>query len=73
MLMVDLNAFKKQVKVWIKANPEGTIHDLRDYCEEMIPSHQFAAYEWLIDQTVGWYKHILDHREVTDDQLQIVD
>ncbi len=71
--MVDLNSFKKQVKVWIKENPEGTIHDLRDFCEEMIPANQFAAYGWLVDQTVGWYKHILDHRKISEDQLSIVD
>lgn len=71
--MVDLNSYKKQVKVWIKANPSGTIHDLRDYCEEMIPVHQFAAYGWLVDQTVGWYKHILDHREVSETLIEEVD
>ena len=71
--MVDLNVFKKSVKDWIKVNPQGTLVDLRDYCEDQIPPAQFAAYEWLVDQTVGWYKHILDRREITDDQLELVD
>lgn len=71
--MLDLNMFKKQVKSWIRQNPEGSLLELRDYCEEMIPSSQFTAYSWLIDQTVGWYKHILDHREVNEEQLEVID
>ena len=71
--MVDLNTFKKQVKTWIRENPDGALVDLRDYCEDLIPPSQFTAYSWLVDQTVGWYKHILDHREVTEEQLEVVD
>lgn len=71
--MVDLNVFKKDVKEWIKVHPEGTLTELRDYCEDQIPSAQFAAYEWLVDQTVGWYKHILDRREIPDDEYDLVD
>ena len=71
--MVDLNTFKKDVKGWIKENPEGTLLDLRDYCEDLIPANQFTAYSWLVEQTVGWYKHILNHREISDEQLEFVD
>ena len=71
--MLDLNMFKKQVKSWIRENPEGSLNDLRDFCEGLIPTNQFTAYAWLVDQSVGWYKHILDHREISAEQLEIVD
>ncbi|NRA64110.1 MAG: hypothetical protein HRU19_06470 [Pseudobacteriovorax sp.] len=71
--MVDLNVFKKNVKDWIREHPEGTLQDLRDFCEDSIPAAQYTSYEWLVDQTVGWYKHILTHREISDEQLQVVD
>lgn len=71
--MLDLNMFKKNVKNWIKENPDGSLAELRDYCEDLIPPSQFMAYSWLVDQTMGWYKHIVDHRKVEEEQLQIVD
>lgn len=71
--MFDLNGFKKDVKSWIRQNPDGSLVDLRDYCEDQIPPSQFTAYSWLVEQTVGWYKHILDHREITAEQLEVVD
>lgn len=63
--MFDFNEFKRSVKDWIKHNPSGTTQDLRDFCEEKIPSHQYAANEWVVDQTVSWYKHILAQRDYT--------
>lgn len=64
--MIDFNEFKKSVKEWIRSNPEGTITDLRDYCEELIPSTHFSSHAWVIDQTVSWYRHILNHRDLQD-------
>ncbi len=61
--MFDFNGFKKSVKEWIREHPEGTLVDLRDFCEDKIPPQQYATHEWIIDQTVSWYKHILNHRE----------
>ena len=61
--MFDINEFKKSVKQWITENPKGSVADLVDYCEELIPPQQFSANKWLIDQTVSWYKHILSQRE----------
>jgi hypothetical protein len=61
--MFDANKFKKLTKQWIRENPNGTVADLVDYCEEQIPAPQYAANEWLINQTIEWYKHILIHRE----------
>ncbi len=66
--MIDFNEFKKSVKEWIRANPEGTINDLRDYCEELIPPAHFSSHSWVVDQTVSWYRHILNHREFANDQ-----
>jgi hypothetical protein len=75
--MVDMNRFKALVKQWIKDHPAGTTSDLRDYCEEQIPAHQFTSCNWLIDQTVDWYKHILHNREhqhvLSDDSWDEVD
>ena len=61
--MFDCNNFKKQVKDWIKDNPVGSVPDLVDYCDELIPSQYYTTHSWLVDQTVGWYKHILMQRE----------
>ena len=65
--MLDTNAFKKSVKVWIKENPTGTDQDLLDFCEEKIPSNQYQSSHWLIDQTVSWYRHMLSQREMKDE------
>jgi hypothetical protein len=62
----DFNSFKKFVKQWIRENPDGTIHELRDYCEELIPPQHFAANQWIVEQTVSWYRHILDHRDMME-------
>lgn len=59
----DLNDFKRRVKAWIDANPQGGSSDLRDYCEDLIPPHAFTANAWLVDETVAWYSHILDLRK----------
>jgi hypothetical protein len=64
--MFDANTFKKAVKEWIRANPTGTVNDILDYCEEQIPPAQYASYEWLVNQTIDWYKHILTHREASE-------
>lgn len=66
--MLDHNAFKKSVKDWMRENPEGSLPDLIDFCEEQIPTNQFATSRWIVDQTVSWYKHILVHRELTSEQ-----
>lgn len=61
-LMFDVNRFKKSVKEWIRINADGTEMDLRDYCDEIVPVHHYQANQWLIEQTVSWYKHILERR-----------
>ena len=61
--MFDFNSFKRSVKEWINSNPQGTVADLRDFCEEQIPPAQYMANMWVVDQTVSWYRHILEHRE----------
>lgn len=60
--MFDTNNFKRSIKEWVKTNPRGTIEDLVDYCEDLIPVTQYQSHGWLIEQTVGWYEHVLSHR-----------
>lgn len=69
--MFDFNQFKRSVKDWIRDNPEGSLVDLRDYCEELIPAAQYAANEWLVDQTVSWYRHILASRDYEPETADI--
>lgn len=61
--MFDTNKFKAQVKRWIKDNPDGSIDDLTNFCEELIPSNLYQTHSWLIDQTIYWYKSILNSRQ----------
>lgn len=61
--MFDANTFKRSIKEWIQKNPDGSVDDLREFCEEQIPSAQYAAWEWLIDQTTSWYAHVLRQRD----------
>jgi hypothetical protein len=63
--MFDCNKFKRSVKDWIQSNPQASVADLVDFCEEQIPPQQFATHQWLVDQTVSWYRHILSHRDAT--------
>ncbi|MBM4252340.1 MAG: hypothetical protein FJ146_10250 [Deltaproteobacteria bacterium] len=60
--MFDANRFKKSVKEWMRAHPDGTEADLADYCEELIPPAQFTANQWLVEQTVSWYRYVLAQR-----------
>lgn len=60
---MDVNSFKKDIKEWIKANPLANVDELRDECESLIPPHQLASYDWLIEQTVAWYSHVLASRQ----------
>lgn len=61
--MFDINEFKRKVKDWLRQNPEGSEADFQDYCEELIPPAQFSANRWIIDQTVAWYRSILQSRK----------
>ncbi len=64
--MFDCNQFKKSIKQWIRENPQGSLTELTDYCEDLIPSQHYASNNWLVDQTVNWYKHVLSHRETAN-------
>ena len=61
--MMDINRFKKNVKEWMKQNPNGAKEQLADYCEELIGPNQFASHEWLIDHTLSWYDQVLKDRK----------
>jgi hypothetical protein len=69
--MFDPNRFKRSVKDWMKSHPDGTEAELVDFCEEQIPAAQYAAYQWLVEHTLSWYRHILAQRrhdaEAADD------
>jgi hypothetical protein len=71
--MFDFNVFKRSTKEWIRSHPEGTLSDLTDFCEETIPPHHYAANQWLIEETLSWYKHILSRREEDRLALEEVD
>lgn len=60
--MFDTNNFKRSVKEWVRNNPDGPKDDLIDYCEGLIPPNLFNNYQWLIDQTSGWYDHVIQTR-----------
>ncbi|MCB9229336.1 MAG: hypothetical protein H6618_06970 [Deltaproteobacteria bacterium] len=61
--MLDRNEFKRKVKIWIKEHPDGTEQALTDYCDELIPAHLFSTNQWLIEQTLEWYRYVLSTRE----------
>ena len=60
--MFDFNQFKRSVKNWMDENPQATTQDLREFCEDQIPSQYYAAHSWVVDQTVAWYTHIITSR-----------
>jgi hypothetical protein len=60
--MFDTNKFKRTVKKWVRDNPNGTMEDLVDFCEDLIPPAQLSVYGWLVEQTAGWYEHVLHTR-----------
>ena len=63
--MLNFNHFKKEVKNWMARHPHGSEMDLLDFCEELIPANEYVANKWIIDETMSWYKHVLDHRKKT--------
>jgi len=60
--MFDANQFKRSVKDWMKLHPTATEVELVDFCEEQIPASQYASYEWLVEHTVSWFRHIVAQR-----------
>ena len=74
--MFDANQFKRSVKEWIRANPEGTEADLVDFCEEQIPTALYSANHWLVEHTLSWFRHIMVQRqharELSDDSEDAV-
>lgn len=69
--MLDMNDFKRQVKNWMKENPKGSVEALTDFCEEVIPPPDFTRLQWLVEQTVGWYEHILSLRDDHSRELEM--
>ena len=61
--MFDPNRFKKAAKDWVKTHSNGSISDFVDFCEEQIPAPDFATNQWLIEQSLSWYEHILAQRK----------
>ena len=57
--MLNVNEFKKRIKKWMDDNPFAQETDLVKYCKKIIPENELKANQWLLDQTVSWYKHIL--------------
>ena len=61
--MFDVNQFKKGVKEWVRLHPSATVADFTDFCEEMIPPSHYAANQWLIDQSISWYRFVKTQRD----------
>jgi hypothetical protein len=61
--MFDTNQFKRAVKDWVRDHPTASVTELNDYCEELIPAPQYQSHNWLIEQTLGWYQHMLMTRK----------
>jgi hypothetical protein len=61
--MFDCNKFKRAVKDWMQLNPNGSVDELMEFCEELIPPQQYTAHQWLVEQTTSWYKHVLSQRD----------
>ena len=57
---MDINDFKRQVKIWMRQNPKGTVAQLEDLIDELIPTVNYPAYHWLSEQTVAWFRHALE-------------
>lgn len=68
--MFDVNGFKKQTKKWMLENPNGSLEEFVDYCEELIPTAQYSSYYWLLEQSANWYRYILSQREIAASLLQ---
>ncbi len=62
--MFDSNIMKKKVREWMKEHPNGSLKDLQDYCESLIPPQLYQTHQWLVEHTVGWYRYILENRRL---------
>ena len=60
--MFDFNQFKRAVKNWMDENPQATTQDLREFCEDQIPSQFYTSHSWVVEQTVAWFTHIITSR-----------
>ena len=56
--MIDLNDFKRRVKLWIDENPTENEAELAKYCETLIPKSKHGENAWLIEQTIGGFRHL---------------
>lgn len=65
--MFDPNKFKKAIKEWVKMHSNASIGEFVDFCEAQIPAPHFAANQWLIEQSLSWYEHILAQRKAAQE------
>ena len=57
----------------MREHPQGTEQELVDYCDELIPANQFAVNQWLVEQTLSWYRFVLTARDKNRDNLRDFD
>ncbi len=63
--MFDTNEFKRTVKIWMREHPNAPEEELRELCEDLIPSTLYTRHGWLIDHTVSWYRHVVSQRSLS--------
>lgn len=56
--MFDRNDYKRKMKRWISTNRTASILECEDYCHGLIPARELPAYEWLVEETLSWFKSI---------------
>ena len=64
--MLNVNNFKKEIRAWVRSNEDGTLEDFVDFCEDLIPPHQYSSYSWLLEQSSQWFQHVIKHRELSN-------
>ncbi|MDD9951216.1 MAG: hypothetical protein OXT67_06575 [Zetaproteobacteria bacterium] len=60
--MFDRNEYKRKIKVWMLENPSASVLECEDYCHHLIPSRELTAHQWLVEETLSWFKAIQDKR-----------
>lgn len=62
MTTLDINLFKTSLKDFAKDHPGADMEQFVDFCESLIPPHQFTMYQWLVEQASSWYEFVLSQQ-----------
>lgn len=62
--MFDKNEFKQQFRQFVETHTHASEKDAQDFCYSLIPAEAIVKNQWLIEQSIQWFRWIKNQRKV---------